>query len=200
MKKYPGLYINTEMSGKQMDLRWVSMLSQIPYYRIATGGMGDQEYDKAQKCALMIDSGAFYSVNVPDLNMNKLMSICRRFVAQKKCKIVVVDYIGRMDTMDPKLQEWQVLKIAAKRLKTIAQELKIGIIMLAQMTDADKLEGSRGMENECDLFAHLRVAEEKEKTDMVNYVLDVRKNRSGPTSKVPLLYTGDTLTFRSVKI
>jgi hypothetical protein len=28
----------------------------------------------------------------------------------------------------------------------------------------------------------------------------VRKNRSGPISKVPLLYTGDTLTFRSVKI
>ena len=68
----------------------------------------------------------------------------------------MVDYVGRLDTFDPQLKEHQVLKAVAKRLKTVAQELKLTVIMLAQLNDELKLAGAKAMRNEADLYAYLR--------------------------------------------
>ncbi|SFM11561.1 replicative DNA helicase [Pelosinus propionicus] len=197
-QKIPGLYINTEMNEEQMDIRWMTMLSQIDHYLIAIGTTTEEQQNKIVSNMNNMHTGGFYSVTEPSLTMNKLISICRRFTAQKKCKFIVVDYIGRMDTLDPKLQEWQVLKVAAKKLKTLAQQLGVTILMLAQVNDEDKLEGSKGMKNECDMYAYLRPLNDTERTEIIgfNYCLDVEKNRSGPTKKIPLSFHGEILTFK----
>lgn len=198
VQRVPALYINTEMAEEQMDVRWMTILSEVDHYKIASGTL-DKDEEKAVKGALVkMNSGGFYSVTERNLTLSSLISICRRYVAQKKCKIVVVDYIGRMDTLDPKLQEWQVLKTAAKRLKTIAQELGVTVIMLAQVNEDDKLEGARAMKNECDMYAYLRpmTDKEKEKKQGFNYVLLVDKNRSGPVGGFPLNFKGEHLNFK----
>lgn len=197
VQKIPGLYINTEMSEDQEDIRMMTLVSEVDHYKIASGTLNSNEKNIVMKNLDKINTSQFYSITEPALTMNKLMSICRRFTAQKKCRFIVVDYIGRMDTMDAKLQEHQVLKNAAKKLKTIAQETKTTILMLAQVNDDEKLEGARGMKNEADMYGYLRELSDEEQSKFgCNYALCVEKNRSGPTRKIPLTFKGDTLTFR----
>lgn len=197
MQKIPALYVNTEMNQEQMDCRWMSMLSGIDHHKIATGDLTDEQFRKLTGIMDYMHNSGFHSVTEPNLTMNKMISMSRKFAAQKKCKVIVCDYIGRISTLDPKLQEWQILKNAAKQLKTLAQELKVTVIMLAQVTEAEKLEGAKAMKNECDLYGYLRELYQDELAALAafNYCLDVQKNRSGPCKKIPLKFYGDRLTF-----
>lgn len=197
IQKIPGLYVNTEMNEEQMDCRWMSMLTGIDHHKIATGNLITEEFNKVNGILDHMHNSGFHSVTEPNLTMNKMISISRKFTAQKKCKVIVCDYIGRISTLDPKLQEWQVLKNAAKQLKTLAQELGVTVIMLAQVTKSERLEGAQSMENECDLYGYLRPLYDDELASMAefNYCLDVQKNRSGPCKKIRLKFYGDRLTF-----
>jgi replicative DNA helicase len=70
--------------------------------------------------------------------------------------MVIVDYIGRMDitkTAGVKdLQEWQIMRLAANRLKTLAQKYHVCVIMVCQLTDEGSLQGSKAMKNEADMW------------------------------------------------
>jgi len=200
-QKIPSLLINTEMSQEQLSLRNCSILSGVDHYKIATGQVTKEDDDRVLDGIDKLHQSQLYTLYAPDLNINKMTSYLRSYTIQYKIRVAVIDYIGRMDTQDPKLQEHQVLKNAAKRLKTLAQQLKITIIMLAQITDEGNLEGAKAMRNECDLFAHLRPMSEGEmkKAAGFNYCLVIESNRSGPQAKIPLNFYGNILTFTDKK-
>jgi len=203
-QKKEALYINTEMGAEQIDCRFMSILNadektDFTHSDIASGNITESQSIKiTQSLDRMYNSG-FYSATVPDLTIQTLVSLARRFKAQKDLKVLVVDYVGRMDTQDQKLKEYQVLKNIAKRLKTLAQELKITVIMLAQITDEDKLEGAKAMKNECDLLGYLREMTggelERHGANGFNYFLAIEKNRDGQAIKVPLKFIGEQMTF-----
>lgn len=195
------LYVNTEMGDEQISCRWMSILTDHPdltHTKIASGLVNEHEQRAIMQSMERMHLSGFHSVTIPDLTVNTLVSTARRFKAQKDMKVLVVDYVGRMDTSDPKMQEWQVYKFIAKRLKTLAQELQITVIMLAQITEGEKLEGSRAMKNECDLFGYLREAEQEELNTYgkrFNYTLAIEKNRDGQRGKIPLQFIGEKMTF-----
>jgi len=196
-QRIPSLLINTEMSQEQLSLRNASILSGVDHFKIATGQTDDAEDQKVLDGIEKLYKSQLYTLYAPDLNINKMSAYLRQFTIQHKIRVAAVDYIGRMDTQDPKLQEHQVLKNAAKRLKTLAQQLNITVIMLAQINDEGNLEGAKAMRNECDLYAHLRPMTDKELGECsgYNYALVVELNRSGPQAKIPLNYYGSKLTF-----
>ena len=197
----PTLLVNTELSQEQVSLRTLSILSQVDHSRIATGQTSPNEDTKVMDAVEELSKSTLYTLHAPDLTVLSLTSFLRQYSIQYGIKFACVDYIGRIDTQDAKLQEWQVLRFAAKRLKTLAQQLKISILMVAQINEDGQLEGAKAMRNECDLFAHLRPMTDKEcgECSGFNYVLVIESNRSGPQAKIPLQYRGETLTFTDWK-
>lgn len=194
------LYINTEMNACQLDLRWLSILTapgDITYAALAAGNIGETSAQCVREALERMANSGFHSVTIPDLTLAKLISTARKFAAQTGLDVLVVDYIGRMDTTDARLAEWQVLKNAAKRLKTLSQELKIAVIMLAQLNEFDRLEGSKAMKNEADFYGCLRPLKTAEETkgEDTNYCLAVEKNRNGPTGRIKLKFVRDKLLF-----
>lgn len=196
-QRIPSLLINTEMSQEQLSLRNASILSGVDHFKIATGQTTEAEDELVMDGIEKLRHSQLYTLYAPELNINKMVSYLRQYTIQYKIRLAAIDYIGRMDTQDPKMKEWEVLKLAAKKLKTLAQQLNITVIMLAQVTDEGVLEGAKGMKNECDMFAHLRPMTDKEMREMTgyNYCLVIEANRSGPQAKIPLNYYGDRLTF-----
>lgn len=196
-QRIPSLLINTEMSQEQLSLRNASILSGVDHFKIATGQTSDEEDQRVLDGIEKLNLSKLYTLYAPELNINKMVAYLRQFTIQHKIRVAAIDYIGRMDTQDPKLKEWEVLKLAAKKLKTMAQQLNITVIMLAQVSDDGVLEGAKGMKNECDLFAHLRPMTTSELREMsgYNYCLVIEANRSGPQAKIPLNYYGNILTF-----
>lgn len=192
------LLLNTELSPEEVAMRFLSILSGIDFYKIATGQASKEENQCILDAIEHYSGAALWTLNVPDLNLSSMSTLIRQHAIQHGIQVVFVDYIGRIDTQDAKLQEYQVLRLAAKRLKTLAQQLGIAIIMLAQITDGGTLEGAKAMRNESDLYTQLTPldgADAFKGPPGFNYALVIELNRSGPAIKIPLNFYPEILTF-----
>lgn len=203
------LYLNTEMSRQQIALRWGSILSGIEHDRVRSGEISESELSRILNGYSLLGESGFYSYPCPNLTPEKTISIARKFKAQKNIDMMIVDYIGRMDKIDPRLQEWQVLEQIIKTQKLLAQNLNMVVMCLVQLNPDGTLQGAKRMKNECDLMLklspipreELEENEELKKYDiMPNYAIYIDKNRDGQSGiRIPIYFDLQRQTMRDVK-
>lgn len=189
------LYLNTEMSREQVALRWGSILSGIEHDRIRTGDINETELSLIFSGYSRLRESGFYSYPCPNLTPEKTISIARKFKAQKNIDMMIVDYVGRMEKHDTKLQEWQILEQIVKTQKLLAQNLNIAVMCLVQLNPDGSLQGAKRMKNECDLMLKLHPIprEELEENEELkkylnpNYYILIEKNRDGRSGvRIPI--------------
>lgn len=223
MQKRPVLYLNSEMSDKQQALRYASLLSGVSHKMIRDGlpddteGQGDGDYwGRVEQAAEKQVDGRLYTLTIPDLQIENAIAETRRIKEridldneqQENGKsafplsLVIVDYVGRMDTLSTRdRQEWQIMEQAARALKTMAQELNLVVIMVAQMSsNGETLAKASSMKNECDLWLNLRRVDDNEHAKGIpkywNTFLTFKKARNVETGvAIPMHFHGDTLTY-----
>ncbi len=203
------LYLNTEMSREQIALRWGAILSGIEHDRVRSGDINESELSRIFNGYSQLGESGFYSYPCPNLTPEKTISIARKFKAQKNIDMMIIDYVGRMDKQDPKLQEWQILEQIVKTQKTLAQNLKMVVMCLVQLNPDGSLQGAKRMKNECDLMiklspipkVELEENEELKKYDvMPNYSIFIDKNRDGQSGiQIPILFDLQKQVMRDVK-
>ncbi len=205
---YPILYLNTEMSREQIALRWASILSGIDHDRIRIGDIDDTKLSVVLNAYSRLQNSGFYSYPCPNLTPEKTISLARKFKVQNDIKLMVVDYIGRMDKLDPRLQEWQILEQIVKTQKMLAQNLKIAVICLVQLNQDGSLQGAKRMKNECDLMLKLSPIprEDLEEDENLkkylnpNYYIYVEKNRDGRSGvRIPIVFDFQKQTMKDAK-
>jgi hypothetical protein len=98
------------------------------------------------------------------------------------------------------VKEWQLMLNSARMLKTLAVELNVVIVMVAQLTkDGGSLAQGSYMAHECDLW--LNINRWKDENDLAenypwNSYIEVRKGRNVEQGKwLRMYFNGDTLTF-----
>ncbi len=181
------LYLNTEMSRVQIALRWGSILSQVEHEKLRWGDLTSGEFSRVLQGYSHLRNSGFYSYPCPNLTPEKIVSIARKFKAQYDIKMLILDYVGRMEKMTPNYAEWQVLEQIVKTQKMLAQNMELAVMCLVQLNEDGTLQGARRMKNECDLMLKLvpvtkEEIQEKEqlrKFKDVNYRLVIDKNRDG---------------------
>lgn len=181
------LYLNTEMSRTQIALRWGSILSGVEHEKVRRGELTSSELSEILQGYSALSGSGFYSYPCPNLTPEKTVSITRKFKVQKDIKMLVLDYVGRMDKMTPNFAEWQILEQIVKTLKMLAQNMNLAVMCLVQLNDDGTLQGARRMKNECDLMLKLVPISREELAEKdiykkfkdVNYRLIVDKNRDG---------------------
>ena len=203
------LYLNTEMSRPQIALRWGSILSGIEHERVRSGEINESELSQILKGYSDLRQSGFYSYPCPNLTPEKTISIARKFKAQKRIDMMIIDYVGRMDKQDPRLQEWQVLEQIVKTQKMLAQNLQIVVMCLVQLNPDGSLQGAKRMKNECDLMLKLspiskeeqEESEELKKFDtMPNYAIFIDKNRDGQSGiRIPIHFDLQRQIMKDVK-
>lgn len=203
------LYLNTEMSREQIALRWASILSEIEHDRIRMGDLSQNELSMILNGYSKLRSSGFYSYPCPNLTPEKTISIARKFRAQKDIDLMIIDYVGRMEKQDPKLQEWQILEQIIKTQKLLAQNLKIAVMVLVQLNPDGSLQGAKRMKNECDLMLKLSPfsREELEENEELNkyarkpnYYLYIEKNRDGRSGvRIPINFDLQKQTMKDAE-
>ncbi|RNC62793.1 MAG: Replicative DNA helicase [Candidatus Dichloromethanomonas elyunquensis] len=195
MREVPTLYINSEMSKKQIALRYSSMLSEVNADRIKYGEIEPQEYKRVDSGLNIMGYAPFYHFLSPDLSLNKVVRVIRKYFVQKEIKYVVLDYVGRMDKLDKDIKEWQVLENIVKTLKTLGQELQIAIVVLAQLNEDQKLQAAKRMRNEADIMLKIfPMSKDDLEKEKGNYWLFLDKNRDGQSEiMIPVLFKKEIL-------
>lgn len=193
------LYINTEMSKQQIALRWGCILSGVDHDKIRHGAINNEELQEIADAYGKLANSGFYPAHIPNLTPAKLTSIARRAKIRKNVQLIIVDYVGRMETSDPRLQEWQVLYNIIRAQKQLAQNLECAIICLVQLNPDGTIQGAKKIKNECDLMLKLipvpdeTVQEIAREKGIVyknwNYDLAIEKNRDGVSgNRIPIWF------------
>lgn len=202
-QKIPCLYINSELSVDDMSARWGAFLSKVSHVKISDGDINEKEHGQILRATNHLYIGNMDTFTMPDLRIESVLLEIRRAHAIYGIRLVIVDYIGRMDTLNANAKDWEILYSGARWLKTLAQELDIAIIMVAQLDGSgERLSRASYMQHEADTWVNIIRHYEDTDIDWLldnipwNCELQIRKSRSRAAHRVyPLYFHGDTLTF-----
>lgn len=201
-QKQPLLYLNSEMSAEQMALRWSALIGGLDHGALRGGKIAEDDFGILAGKLDAFYGGQLYTATVPDLKIGAVLSEIKRAKKRRAVRAVIVDYIGRMDFGETKNREdWQVLTGAARKLKTVAQEEQIVVIMIAQLNASGRLAQASYMTHEADLWISLRRPDDKEvgafgqSGEPWNMILEIRKARNASQGILPLYYHGSRLRF-----
>ena len=202
IQKRPCLYMNSEMTTEQQELRWASFLSGVSHSAIRAGEVTNDSYVQISNSLNQMLHSKLYTLNMPDMQIGTVLSEIRLLHKKFGLEMVIVDYIGRMDTLNVKdsVKEWQLMLNSARMLKTLATELNVVIVMVAQLTkDGGSLAQGSYMKHEADLWLNIsRWHDDKELQQNYpwNCFLKIRKARNVETGTwLRMYFHGDTLAF-----
>ncbi len=184
----PTLYINTEMSWEELAIRLYAMLGDANLLALRTGTAGDSDMKKVEEVRKARRAGnALYITDaMPWLTHREMEALAREYAALAGIRVLLVDYIQRLDIDRSEEESWELLLRACKRLKSLAQELSMFVVVLAQLADPDRLAGSRGMLREADVA--LFIEEETDSSQTGTHRIRVVKARHSPSGAIIRLY------------
>jgi len=178
-----GLFISCEMDEVQVMKRIIAVDSGIPGYHIKRGNLQSNEilrYEKARK--RIIDSNI--RIVGGSFTISDVLSLIYKMKHSEGLDYVIVDYIQKITSPGAQNRTNEVGDVS-RRLKDIANELKIPIIALAQLSRAvehrtDKkpmlsdLRESGDIEQDADIVMFLYRA---------GYYMDVSERQNNPMAE-----------------
>jgi len=194
-QNYCGYYANTEMRKEELEARILSPIAGASVREIDSGMIEgsqreiDQKVEQIGNAYHEYSKAKFYSNRMPGMTVQKIKSMAKQvLIKSKRLDYIIVDYIQRMDDAPGHGGgEHDRLRKIAMRLKELAIELDVPIIMLGQRNEEGYIEGAKSIANECDaVFFFEPITEEDNlekvfqnpnKLKLVNFKLTKRKVR-----------------------
>lgn len=211
-----------EMSKEQLVDRMLCAQAGVSLWKMRTGNLSDKEDDndfaRIGEAMGKLAEAPIYIDDSGTLSIMEIRAKARRLQMEKGLGLIVIDYLqlmeGRGKYGDNRVQE---IAEISRGLKSIARELNIPILALAQLSRAvelthpaipklSHLRDSGSIEQDADIvmFIYRKAAdrgynpndlplEERHKAE-----IHIAKHRNGPTGKVDLFFDENTVSFRNM--
>ncbi len=204
---------NMEMGAEQLASRMLSSLGQIEGKKLATGKMFNEDWKKLNEAISQLGDARIYMDDTPGITIGEIRSKCRRLASSSEgLGLVVIDYLQLISSsVNYGANRQQEVSDISRSLKTMAMELNVPVVALAQLSRAvDSRENKRpimsdlresgSIEQDADIVAFLYRDDyyNKEKAIDANTSISefiIAKHRNGPTDTIELLFKRDTSTF-----
>ncbi len=197
----PTLYCNTEMSWQELSFRVYALLSGANLFNLRAGRSSDSEMRDIEKVlkSKQVGNSLYLTDALPWATTEDICAMAREYAVTAGLKILVVDYIQRLESKDNS-EQWQSLLSAAKTFKSLAQELRVLVLMVAQLNGREQLAGSSGMARECDAWANLEELTEDERLDTVaTHRIRLKKSRhTGGGNSIDIILDPESLKIVEV--
>lgn len=200
-----------EMPRQELQNRQVAMVSQIHLSKIKRPErLSDFEWSRMTAAVEDIRRRPFYVSDKTSLNIHQLRAKARALKRKHGLRALIVDYLGLMDGTDPKANRTTQLGEITRNLKKLAKELRIPVILLAQLNrEVEKrvdqmpilsdLRDCGEVEQDADivLFVHRPIQAKPDLgTEWQQYAkLRIAKQRGGSTGDISLRYVGEHVQF-----
>ncbi len=206
-----------EMRAEQLVNRMISSVGQVEAKKLQNGNLQTQDWQRVNEAISQLSNLNIYIDDSPGVTIGDIKAKCRRIAnMDKNLGLIVIDYltlIGGMGRYSGNRQQ-EVSEIS-RALKTLALELKIPVITLAQLSRTPELREDKrpvlsdlresgSIEQDADIVAFIYRDDyynEESKIDdnMSRSEVIIRKNRSGKTGKAELLFKKNTSSFMNYK-
>jgi len=206
-------YFSLEMGRDAMMMRILASESRINMKEIRSGKVPDNFWPKLINVAGQISESKLYIDESPGISPYEVLSRSRRLKSQIGLDCIVVDYLQMM-TLKQKVES-RVIEVAeiSRTLKSLAKELQIPVIALAQLNRAvesrterrpmlSDLRESGSIEQDADVIMMLYRddyydRESPEKQGLAEVI--IAKNRNGPVGTVKLRFDAEYGLFKDAE-
>lgn len=207
---------NLEMPAEQLVNRMISAIGQIDSYKLQTGQLQHNDWKRYNEAMSQLADTNIYIEDNAGITAAEIKAKCRRLASQEKgLGLVVIDYLQLVTSggRRPESRQQEVSEIS-RALKTMAMELKVPVIALAQLSrNAEKRENNQPMladlresgsiEQDADIVIFLnrndyfKAKGELNKEKNVPCEVIIAKHRKGSTGKFDLLFELNMSNFRN---
>lgn len=211
-KKTVALF-NMEMGAEQLISRMLSSVGQIEANKLRTGRLEHQDWKRVNEAISRLTDTKIFIDDTPGMTVSEIRAKCRRLAnSSDGLDVVIIDYLQLISGSAKYAgQRQQEVSEISRSLKTMAMELNIPVIALAQLSRSvegreDKrpllsdLRESGSIEQDADIVAFLyrddyynKESAIDENTSKSEFIIS--KHRSGPTATVNLIFKRDTSSF-----
>ena len=215
-KKSVALF-NLEMGAEQLALRILSSVGQIEGFKMRTGNLMNTDWKRLKEATAQLADTNLFIDDTPGITIGEIRAKCRRLASSDKgLGIVIIDYLQLISGgKNYGANRQQEVSDISRSLKTLAMELHVPVIALAQLSRGveareDKrpimsdLRESGSIEQDADIVSFLYRddyynKEARREDDSSISELIIAKHRNGPTATIELLFKKNTSTFLSLK-
>jgi replicative DNA helicase len=159
----PILYVDTEMSTLEQQLRLLSILSTVPERAIKSGNFKNdpQSLENMKYAESIIGSGLILHKYYPNFTPEGIAALTRKYHHQGKAMCLIFDYIKLPDAdlqLISNVKEHQALGYLTVALKNLAGQLQIPVITAVQINREGANKGHVSSANFADSDRILRYA------------------------------------------
>jgi len=192
-----------EMGRESIVDRMISAQGNIDNWRIATGNLEPEDFEKYGIAAGELAEAPIYIDDTPGIGVMDMRTKARRLQSEKEIGLIIVDYLQlvRGRNLESRVQEVSEI---SQSLKNLARELKVPVLAISQLSRAveqrggDKkpqlsdLRDSGSIEQDADVVMFLYRPDDE---DRENYKLILAKHRNGPTGEISMYFKADRTKF-----
>ena len=203
--------LSMEMSHSEVNDRLTAMIGHVSLSSVKRPTRGEGlAWDRVMDGVEHAKSLNFHTSDQGGLNINQVRSKARNLKRVHGLDVLVVDYIGLMSGLDAKANRNTQLEEISRGLKTLAKELGIAVLCLAQLNRKSEerpdqmpimsdLRDSGAIEQDADVIVFIKrpiMANQDLGPEWASYAkLSVAKNRQGRCGYLNLSYIGDQTKF-----
>ena len=203
--------LSMEMPHSELRDRQIAMLGRVSLSSIKRPNKGaGLDWGRVTEGVELARALNFYASDQGGLNINQVRSKARNIKRLHGLNVLIIDYIGLMNGLDAKQQRAYQLEEISRGLKTLAKELGIAVLCLAQVNrkveerseatpQLSDLRDSGAIEQDADvvMFVHRPIQAKPDLSDEWKHYAkcSIAKNRNGRCGLVHLSYIGEQTKF-----
>ncbi|MFW6347395.1 MAG: replicative DNA helicase, partial [Cyclonatronaceae bacterium] len=208
-----------EMSDQQLIQRLLTMEARVDAQAARTGRLKDDEFKRLIEAASRLFKSKIFIDDTPAISVMEMRSKCRRLKSEHDINLIIVDYLQLMrgNTNDRTANREQEIATISRGLKSLAKELDVPVIALAQLSRAVEQRGgnkrpqlsdlreSGSIEQDADVVCFLYRPEyygittddEGQSTVGIGEVI-IGKQRNGPVGDIKLQFVKEYARFENL--
>jgi replicative DNA helicase len=215
--KVPVGIFSLEMATMQLIIRMLCAEGRLNAHLVRTGKLPSEEGIKLSKNAHRLIESPLYIDDTPAQTVLEIRAKARRLKAEKDIGMIIIDYLQLMQGPSNSESREREISHISRSLKSLAKELNIPVIALAQLnraveTRTDKrpqlsdLRESGSIEQDADVVLFLNrpeyygiktFADDSTSTEGVAEVI-IGKQRNGPTGDIRLAFIKEYARFENL--
>lgn len=211
-------FFSLEMTRDQLAQRMLSSEAGIKSEKLRTGELDENEWTRLAQAGDNLSKANIYFDETSGITVQEMQAKLRRM--KPAPDLVIVDYLGLMKSAKKTENRVQEVSEITRSLKIMAKDLKIPVIVCAQLSRGTEVKGkshkpalsdlreSGSIEQDADIVLFLyretyydnERDDSEEKGDPNKAECLVAKNRHGEVGTVDLYWDGQFTRFTSVEV
>ncbi|MGI9548699.1 MAG: replicative DNA helicase [Bdellovibrionales bacterium] len=201
-------FFSLEMSREQVLMRLLSSLAKVNLSQLMNGQVSDHHWSEIISAAARLSESKLFIDDSSPLSPYEVRTKARRLKSQQGLDLIIIDYLQFMHLPDKKESREREVSEISKLLKSLAKELQIPIIAVAQLNRGVELRSTKrpilsdlresgSIEQDADVIMMLYREDYYTDEDNPSHVAEliINKQRNGPTGTVSLKWLPEYSTF-----